>query len=87
MRILPTLVGMAISLAASCSFGQEVRETNNQQLAKYNDSGGWAYYHSKHGADPNGTELMVRRCNQPKLRVSLKPLFQMKGISKLGSVY
>jgi len=80
---ISTSIGLLVLLTGTICFAQDSRTANDKHLKKYTDSGGVAYYYSKGGSDKNGTELMVRRCNQPKLRVSTKPLFEMKGISKL----
>ncbi|WP_417387408.1 hypothetical protein [Gimesia sp.] len=62
----------------------EHRTGNEAYLAEYNNSDGCAYWHdSKRGQDPHGSELMVRRSNSPRLRVSTKPLFKMRGVTKL----
>src|SRR5687767_4485361 len=64
--------------------GSERRIANNKQLMAYNDSGGFAYWQDpKRGEDPKGTELMVRRCNVPEMRVPTTPLFQIRGVTKL----
>ena len=76
-------IGILALLTANSVLAQDSRTANDKHLERYTNSGGLAYYHSKDGSDRNGTELMVRRCNQPKLRVSTKPIFDMEGLSKL----
>lgn len=86
MRPLIILVILVLGVGPDAQFveAQEHRVANDKYLAAYNDSGGWAYWHdSKRGQDPHGSELMVRRSNRPELRVSTKPLFQMRGVTKL----
>ncbi len=83
------LIFLTILLLGNSSYAQvkqvlEHRIGNEEYLAEYNGSGGCAYWHdSKRGQDPHGSELMVRRSNSPRLRVSTKPLFKMQGVTKL----
>ena len=83
-RTMIAVILAALAAQSSPVASQEVRETNNEHLTRYNSSGGLAYWHnSKIGSDPTGTEIMVRRCNRPELQVSTKPLFEMRGVTKL----
>jgi hypothetical protein len=79
-----TILILGVGPDAQIVDAQEHRVADDEYLAAYNDSGGWAYWHdSKRGQDPHRTELMVRRCNRPELRVSTKPLFQMRGVTTI----
>ena len=81
------IVALLLSVLAPQSTTKQSREqrsADDVHLAAYVSSGGKAYWHdSKKGSAPDGTEVMVRRTNQPELRVSTKPIFKMKGVSKL----
>ena len=82
--IILAILVLGVGPDAQIVEAQEHRVRNDEYLAAYNDSGGWAYWHdSKRGQDPHGSELMVRRSNRTELRVSTKPLFQMRGVTKV----
>ena len=86
MKIIITLAVLLLAMAQQPipQTPEETRKANNAELARYTKSGGFAYWHNpQRGYDPDGTEVMVRRCNRPELRVSTKPIFDMKGVTKL----
>ena len=83
-HLIVALLLALLSTQSATEPKQEQRRADDLNLAAYNSSGGMAYWHSrKKGSELDGTQVMVRRTNQPALRVSTKPIFKMKGVSKL----